>query len=142
MILRDIEKLIEEVAEARGLTVHEIKSNGRTRNITSARRAIALIVYDKYSMKSCSHNNATSWGDIAKTLNTARSSLYQASRQWGKAEGAEGGETEDRFREKGYLMPKSEESIHEMARRVCKRNLESTPQGRRKELGYWKSSNK
>lgn len=142
MIRKQIEQLIEDVAEARGLTSHEIKSNSRNRAISCARRAIAMIIYDKYGMKGQSHYNAMTWMEVAEIMNCGRSSLHHASRQWSKAEGAQDGKEEERLRKTGRLLQQGEESIHEMAKRVCKRGLSEMPQGRRKELGYWRSEGK
>jgi hypothetical protein len=141
MIKKEIEQLIEEVATARGLTVHDIKGNGRSRDVTCARRAVAMIVLDKYGMREY-HNNALSWLEVAKIMNTARSTLHSASRKWATAEGAQDGKEEERLRETGCLLQQSEESIHQMAKRVCKRGLSQVPKGRRKELGYWRSEGK
>lgn len=138
MIRQEIEKLIAEVAEARGITVHDLKSKSRARDISCARRAVAVIVFDKYGM-SGNHNNAMSWVEVGKMLNCGRSSLHHASRHWPKAEGAQDGKEEERLRKTGCLLQQGEESIHEMAKRVCKRGLSEMPKGRRKELGYWRS---
>jgi len=139
VIRKEIEQLIEEVAEARGITSHEIKSNSRCRHISCARRAIAMIIYDKYGMRGGCHHNAISWEEVAEIMNCGRSSLHHASRHWVKVEGAQDGKEEERLRKTGRLLQQSEESIHEMAKRVCKRGLSAVPKGRRKELGYWRS---
>ena len=121
--------------------IEHLLSGSKEKKIASARRAIAMIYWDKYAYRH-NHNSAFTWTDLADVLNCARSSLFSASRRWDKLEGAQDGKEEERLREKGCLLPKSEESIHEMAKRVCKRRISEMPKGRRKELGYWRNEGK
>lgn len=133
---REVQSIIESVCEARGVTIDVILSNDRTQQTCSARRAIAMIIWDKFGMTG-QHNSQMTWIDIAEMLNCARSSLHSSARRWAETEGAQDGKEEERLRQKGRLLPKGQESIHEMAQRVCKRRLSAMPKGRRKELGYW-----
>lgn len=138
---REVESIIRDVCKARCIPIDRILSDDRKPKTSAARRAISLIIWDKFGMTG-SHNSQMTWVDIADMLNCARSTLHSAARRWAKAEGAQDGEQEERLREKGCLLPKSEESIHEMAQRVCKRRLGQMPKGRRKELGYWRQEGK
>lgn len=133
-----IEEVIEEVCKARGIEKCDLISKNRSAELASARRAIAVICRDKFSM-SGSHNSQCSWLDVAKILNCAHSSLYASAMRWRQKEGAEDGQEEERLRQKRCLLPQGKESIHEMAKRLCKRRLGEMPQGRRRELGYWRS---
>lgn len=133
---RMVEEIITSVCKARGIAVDALLSNSRTQQISSARKAISVIIWDKFGMTG-QHNSQMTWVDIAEMMNTARSTLHQAARVWSTSDGAQDGKEEERLRQKGRLLPKSQESIHEMAKRVCKRRLSEMPKGRRKELGYW-----
>lgn len=121
--------------------IEHLLSGSKEKKIASARRAIAMIFRDKYAYGQ-HHNSAFTWTDLADVLNCARSSLFSASRRWAELEGAQDGKEEERLRETGRLLPKGQESIHEMAQRVCKRRLSEMPKGRRKELGYWRQEGK
>lgn len=133
---REVQSVIESVCEARAIPIEELLSSSRTKRISSARKAIAMIIWDKFGMTG-QHNSQMTWIEIAEMMNTARSTLHQAARVWSTTDGAQDGKEEERLREKGRLLPKGQESIHEMAQRVCKRRLSAMPKGRRKELGYW-----
>lgn len=141
MTKNDVLTLMEEVATARGITVDELRSSERTQHVSSARRAVSVILWDKYSL-SGSHHGAVPLLEIAKYMNVARSTMFMSARNWRLQEGAQDGEKEEDLRKKGCLLQQSEESIHEMAKRLCKRRLGEMPKGRRKELGYWRSEEK
>ena len=136
-----VEEIVRSVCQARGITIDQLLSNNKERKIVSARRAIAMIFRDKYAYGP-NHNSSFTWTDLADVLNCARSSLYLASRRWAELEGAQDGKEEQRLREARCLLPKGQESIHEMAKRVCKRSLSEMPEGRRKKLGYWRNEGK
>lgn len=136
-----VEEVIEDVCKARGLTVEEVCARDRAQQISAARRAIAVIVWDKFRM-SGPHNSQCTWGEVARMMGMARSSLHSAARTWRHKEGSQDGKEEERLREKGCLLQQGQESIHEMAQRLCKRRLGEMPQGRRKELGYWRQEGK
>ena len=138
MTKNDVLTLIEEVANARGITVDDIRASHRCQHVASARRAINMILLDKYSLKG-SHNNAVPLVEVANLMNSARSSMFASARNWRTQEGAQDGQKEKSLREKGCLLPQGKESIHEMAKRLCKRRLGEVPQGGRRELGYWRS---
>ena len=133
MTKAEVAGIIEDVANARGMTAEEIVSKDCGRKVAAARRAICVIVLDKYSLKQ-NHFQAVPWVEIARMMNKSRSTLFHAARAWSSKEGSQDGEKENDLREKGCLLQQGKESIHEMAKRVCKRRL-----GRRKELGYWRS---
>ena len=133
-----IEEVIEDVCKARGIDKSELLTKSREKHLASARRAVAMICMDKFSMVN-SHNSACTWVEIAEMMNCGRSSLHAAARRWREKEGAQDGQEEERLREKGCLLQQGEESIHEMAKRLCKRRLGEVPKGRRRELGYWRS---
>ena len=134
----DVIKLIEELAKARGMLTHELLYGPRNMDISSARRAFAMILWDKYSMKS-GHPQAVSWVEVSEITGIARSSLHAAARRWRELEGAQDGKQEEKLRKKGCLLPQGKESIHQMAQRLCKRRASEMPKGRRRELGYWRS---
>jgi hypothetical protein len=136
-----VEEIIQSVCRARGITIDQLLSDNKENKIASARRAIAMIFRDKYAYGQ-HHNSAFTWTDLADVLNCARSSLFSSSRRWAKLEGAQDGKEEERLRKNGCLLPKGQESIHEMAKRICKRSLGEMPKGRRKELGYWRNEGK
>ena len=134
---RMVEEIITSVCKARAIPIEALLSSSRTKQISSARKAISVIIWDKFGMTG-QHNSQMTWVDIAEMMNTARSTLHQAARVWSTTDGAQDGKEEQRLREKGRLLPEGKESIHEMAQRVCKRRLSEMPKGRRKELGYWR----
>jgi hypothetical protein len=131
------EALVEEVAIARGMTSHDIRHGGKTREFVLARRATCVVGSDLFMLGHTGYS-PVSWTSMAKSLCQARSTLHHSEEKWRNQEGAEDGEREASLREAGHLMP-VKESIHEMARRVCKRGMRYLPDGKRKELGYWSS---
>jgi len=133
-----VEEIIEDVCNARDITKDELLTRDKQQKLASARRAIAMICMDRFSMIGM-HDSACTWVNIAEMMNCCRSALHSAARRWREKEGAQDGQEEKRLREKGCLLQQSEESIHEMAKRICKRRLGEVPKGRRKELGYWRS---
>ncbi len=134
-----VEEIIEDVCKARGMTRQELMQQSKADEYASARRAIAMICMDKFRMSGLSHNSACTWTEISRMLNIGRTTLHSAARRWKLLEGAQDGQEEERLRDKGCLLPQGEESIHEMAKRLCKRRLSEVPEGRRRELGYWRS---
>jgi len=138
MTKNDVLALMEEVATARGITVDDLRSSRRCQHVSSARRAVSMILWDKYSL-SGNHHGAVPLLEIAKYMNVARSTMFASARNWRVQEGAQDGQKEKDLRKKRCLLQQSEESIHEMAKRLCKRRLGEVPKGRRKELGYWRS---
>lgn len=131
------EALVEEVATARGITSHDMKHGGKIREFVLARRATCVIGSDLFMLGHTGYS-PVSWTSMAQSLCQARSTLHHSEEKWRNQEGSEDGERETSLREAGYLMP-AKESIHDMARRVCKRRMRSVPAGTRKELGYWSS---
>tara|TARA_S200002703_G_scaffold115009_1_gene100562 strand:+ start:163 stop:597 length:435 start_codon:yes stop_codon:yes gene_type:complete len=137
MVKSDVMKLVHEVAEARGMLTEELMHGPRVMDISSARRAFAMILWDKYSMNG--QHAAVSWSDVSELVGIGRSSLHASARRWRELEGAQDGKEEARLREKGCLLPQGKESIHQMAKRLCKRRAGEMPEGRSCELGYWRS---
>ena len=111
-----LDALIEEVAMARGMTSYDVRYGGKQREFVSARRAVCLFARDIFILY--------------------YSGVSQIS--WSSQEGSQDGKAEEALREAKHLLP-AEESIHDMARRVCKRGMRNMPRGKRKELGYWSS---
>lgn len=134
----EVIEIIKEVAAARGLSYYDLITAGGTKNmqIVSARRAVGVICWDKWQFSPTSQN-ALSFGDVAKFLGMARSSLHASARAWPTRDGAQDGEYEKNLREKRRLLPQGQESIHEMAIRVCERRARKMPKGRGQKLGYF-----
>tara|TARA_R100001163_G_C5066620_1_gene205168 strand:+ start:2560 stop:3000 length:441 start_codon:yes stop_codon:yes gene_type:complete len=133
----EVIEIIKEVAAARGLSYYDLITAGGTKNmrIVSARRAVGVICWDKWKFSPTSQN-ALSFGDVAKLLGMARSSLHASARAWINKDGAQDGKYEKNLREKGCLLPQGQESIHQMAQRVCERRARTMPKGRGQKLGY------
>jgi hypothetical protein len=132
-----VRQLIDDVCKARGLSLEDLRDKSqRGSRVTLARRAIAVLFWDKYGMTGPSNHQVT-WVWIADYLNMSRSSLIDAARKWSKMEGSQDEQKEEYARKKGRLLPKGKESLHQVAKRVCKRSTRSMPKGRRRELGYW-----
>jgi hypothetical protein len=137
MTLVKAKKIIDEVCKARGLTLDDLRSHdGREAKVSCARRAIAVLVWDKFGLNE-NHNSQVTWSWLGEYLNMSRSSLHWASRRWAELEGAQDGQREIKARKKGFLLPESKESIHQMAKRVRKRRTRSVSKGGRGQLGYW-----
>jgi hypothetical protein len=133
----EAKKIIDDVCKARGLTLDDLRArNDREGKLSSARRAIAVLVWDKFGLNE-NHNSQVTWSWLAQYLNMSRGSLHWASRRWAELEGAQDGQQEVQARKKGFLLPESKESIHQMAKRVRKRRPRSLSKGGRGQLGYW-----
>ncbi len=132
-----LDALIEEVAMARGMTSYDVRYGGKQREFVSARRAVCLLACDIF-MLNYSGFSQISWVGLSEHLGHARSTLHYAAKNWSSQEGSQDGKAEEALREAKHLLP-AEESIHDMARRVCKRGMRNMPDGKRKELGYWSS---
>ena len=118
---REIVDLLREVCFARRITIEEYCRRGRKKVLVSARRALAVIYQDRHWLKNDGKCVYHSWGDLSDITGVARSTYLDSVNAWVAFEGSENPGAEENARKRGYLPHKTHESIHEMAKRVCKK---------------------
>lgn len=136
---QDAINLIEDVAAQRGMSVEELSGRGqRGWRVSSARRAIAMIAQDKWGFKLTS-NHCMGLKDLAELIGGARSSLHAAARNWKDREGSQDPSVEQSYRDKGYFLPKTEESFADIVRRVQAKKMQDELPLQSRECVYWHS---
>ena len=125
--------LIEEPARARQIRPEEILGDPRNTPGATSRRAICVVMQDKYGLRS-SGTQPMSWSEMANIFGRARSSLYESVRSWTRLEGSEDNSKEERLRAKGHLPKNPQGSIDDMVEALSKK--------RPKRFAYWHSRRK
>lgn len=125
--------LIEETARARQIKPEEILGDSRNTPGSSARRAICVVMKDKYGLNSYGTQPMT-WSEMARVFGRARSGLHVSVESWSKLEGSEDSSKEERLRERGHLPKNPQGSIDDMVEALSKRKPE--------QFAYWHSKRK
>ena len=125
--------MVCDVSRHRRIPTEEILSDPRNTPGSVARRAICVVMQDKYGLKPSS-TQPMSWTEMAGIFGRARSALYESAKAWRKNEGSENGSKEKQLRARGYLPKTPLGSIDDMIEALSKKGL--------KRFAYWHSRRK
>jgi hypothetical protein len=117
---QEIVDLVQDVCRYRDIDEEEYSSGRKNMRLVLARRAVATIYSDRHDLKNGGGSIYHSWVELSRVTGLARSTCFDGPKQWVTQEGSQDPEAEESHRQKGHMPPKSYESIHQIARRVCK----------------------